>query len=108
LPVQLGSKPESDEDQIRANLSAIQEAWNGSDYATFVSYVCGKIRDKQTSTESVFTQERNVIGEIIFAIDSVTVSAAAAKVAVTETLSNRGTISETLNFVKEVDEWKLC
>jgi hypothetical protein len=108
LPIQLGSMPESDEDQIRVNLSAIQDAWNGSDYAAFVSHVCAKIRNKQTSTESVFTEQRNEIGEITFAIDSVTVSTAAAKVAVTETLSNQGTVSETLKFVKEVDQWKLC
>jgi hypothetical protein len=105
---QLGSKPESDEDQIRATLSGIEDAWNSSDYATFITYACGRIRNIKSNTESEFTQQRNEIGAITFAVGSISVGGGTANVEVTETFSNQGTVSETLNFLKEDDEWKLC
>jgi hypothetical protein len=98
LPALLGSgpsRPESDEDQIRATLSAIQESWNDFDYVTFMSYACERIRDRNSTAETRFTQQRNDIGTVSFAIDSVT-------------FSKQDSMSETLDFVKEDDQWVLC
>jgi predicted lipid-binding transport protein (Tim44 family) len=111
LPALLGSgpsRPESDEDQIRATLSAIQESWNDFDYVTFMSYACERIRDRNSTAETRFTQQRNDIGTVSFAIDSVTVAGDTAQAEVAETFSKQDSMSETLDFVKEDDQWVLC
>lgn len=105
---QLGSTPGSDEDQIRATLAGIQDAWNDSDYSTFISYACGRIHNRKSNTESEFTHQRNEVGSITFAVDSISISGATAKIEVTEAFSNQDTASESFDFVKEDDEWRLC
>jgi hypothetical protein len=108
LPGQLGSGRTSDEDRIRSALSAIEESWNSFDYSTFMSHACSKIRDKTSNSESKFTQQRNERGTVTFAVDSINVDGAFAKVEVTETFSSQDTVSERLDFRKEDDDWKLC
>jgi hypothetical protein len=103
-----GSAPQTDEDQIRGTLSAIEDAWNSFDYAGFMSHSCAQIRNKKTNTESKFTQQRNETGTVHFAIDSIGIHSASAQVEVTETFSNQDTMSETLDLRKEADDWKLC
>jgi hypothetical protein len=102
------SAPQTDEDQIRGTLSAIEDAWNSFDYASFMSHSCAQIRHKTSNTESKFTQQRDETGTVTFTIDSISIHSATAQVEVTEKFSSQDTMSETLDFRKESDDWKLC
>jgi hypothetical protein len=108
FPGLLGSTPESEERRIRTALSVIEDSWNSSDYTAFMSHACSEIRGKRSNSESNFTRQRTESGTIKFAIDSITVDGAFARVEVTERFSNQDTVTEQLDFRKEEDEWRLC
>jgi hypothetical protein len=101
------SKPKSDEDQIRATLSSLETAWNANDYKAFATHVCGS-NPQGTAGESNFKQQRQKSGEITFNVKKVQVTGDKAKVDVDETFTNQKDDSETLDFKKEDNDWKLC
>lgn len=103
------SKPKSDEDQIRATLSAIESAWNSGDYKAFASHVCGA-NPSVNAGEDEFQQERKNVGDVSFEVTNIKVTGDTAKVEVTGKSSLKGEDSSnsTFDFKKTDGEWKWC
>jgi hypothetical protein len=105
-----GPKP-SDEQQIRAVVAGMQEAWNRSDFDAFRGYLCkgnqwfwSTIGD---SGSAAMTMRQR--GRAQFTVNSVQVAGDSAKASVKESYSNGAQPPETTeDFVHEDGKWKVC
>jgi ketosteroid isomerase-like protein len=99
-----GSKPKSDEDQIRATLSAIQNAWNSDDFDALNSHSC----DPSSDTEADFKKQRQTIGDITIEVSKVTVTGDTAKVDASVTSTKKKSSSPTIELKRKDGDWKMC
>jgi ketosteroid isomerase-like protein len=98
------SKPKSDEDQIRATLSAVQNAWNSDDFDTVVSHGC----DSTSDSEADFRRQRQQIGDITIQIKQIHVTGDTAKVDASVKSTKKGSKSSTFDLKKKDGDWKVC
>ena len=110
LAVPRGSKP-SDEQQIRAVVAGMQEAWNRTDFNAFRDYLC---KDNQRFWAALGADNAGATtmrerGRAEFTVHSVDVSGDKARASVKEKYSNGDETPETTeHFVLEEGSWKFC
>ncbi|MCH9759513.1 MAG: nuclear transport factor 2 family protein [Actinomycetia bacterium] len=104
---QKADAPKSDEDQIREALSGLVEAYNNSDYDTYVSHICPSERSG-LSDASELKQDRSDTGRLSFDDISIDVTGDTAKVTATATVENEEEPdTETVDFAKEDGRWMM-
>lgn len=104
---QKADAPKSDEDQIRAALSGLVEAYNNSDYDTYVSHICPSERSGLADA-SELKQDRSDTGRLSFDDISIDVTGDTAKVTATATVENEEEPdTQTVDFVKEDGRWMM-
>lgn len=116
----VGSKP-SDEDQIRAGVAGMTDAWNRSDYAAWRGYVCTKLKnenhdnDDNDTSEAFFKEARPATGRQDITVQSVHIDGDNATVyekwedenkAGKDPTDTAGTGQE--NWARESGHWKWC
>lgn len=97
----------SDEDQIRATVSAMETAYNDADPQSFRALICEDRRDEFPTDADDMRQTLQFGGEITLIIDRVYVDGDRATAEVSgEILSDD--FDETWRFIREGDEWLWC
>jgi Domain of unknown function (DUF4878) len=110
LAIPHGPKP-SDEEQIRAVVAGMQDAWNRTDFDAYRGYLC---KDNQRFWAALGADNAGAStmlqrGRAEFTVHSVDVSGDKAQASVKETYSNGDEPPETTeHFVHEDGNWKLC
>jgi Tfp pilus assembly protein FimT len=110
LAVPRGTQP-SDEQQIRAVVAGMQEAWNRTDFGAYRGYLC---KDNQRFWAELGVDDAGATtmrerGRAEFTVHSVNVSGARAQASVKEKYSNGDEPPEsTEHFVLEEGKWKFC
>lgn len=99
--------PKSDEDQIREVLSGIVEAYNNSDFNTYVSYFCPSERSG-LGDASELRQDRSDTGRLSFDDISIDITGDTAKVTATATVENEDEPdTQTVDMAKEDGRWMM-
>ena len=104
------SKP-SDEEQIRAVVAGMEDAWNSSDYQKFRGFVCeDSLAVAVAPTEDEFKEQRKGEGRIELEVKGVEITDDEAIVEVEEIFAKDedSTDTEDLELVRENGEWKAC
>lgn len=107
IAFQRSDPPKSDEDQIRDTLNALADAYNDSDFDTYVTHFCPMERSG-LGDASELRQDRSDTGRLDFEVISIDVTGDTAKVTATATVENEDDPdTETVDFVKEDGRWML-
>jgi hypothetical protein len=111
LAVVLAREPKpSDEEQIRAVLTGMANAWNDSDWDQFKSFVCdASLQEGDTPTDEDLQKDRDRDGRSELAVHSLEITGDKASAEVEQTYENKDEPdTEDVDFVRENGEWKLC
>ncbi|HZQ33494.1 MAG TPA: hypothetical protein VFB19_17410 [Mycobacterium sp.] len=99
------SPKESDSDQIKDVVHAMQNSFNNGDYSTFQSKICGK----EQPAKGNFDDERQTLGTLTLNVGSVNVTGDTATAPISVKSSTKASVSNvTWNFDKEGGSWKMC
>ena len=102
------SKP-SDEEQIRAVLTGMQDAWNGENWNEFKGFVCEPSMQDDPPTDEDLQEERDQQGRSELTVKSIEISGDKASASVEQTYENSDEPdTEDVDFVREGDDWKVC
>ncbi|BBY80626.1 transcriptional regulator [Mycolicibacterium pulveris] len=99
----------TDQEQIRAVLEGMNDAYNRFDFAGFAEYVCAAMREAD-GFEADWYSSRRVDGPTRITVGSVAVSGDPASSAVANVRFEAAEHTETLavDFVREQARWRAC
>jgi hypothetical protein len=102
------SAPPSDEEQIRAVLTGMEDSYNRSDYAGFASHLCADMR-ADADFELGWHERRADDGRVDITVNSVDVTGDDAVANVEFAAANHDEPKTLdMDFLRQETEWKAC